>query len=375
MFYNIIMLSFFCSKRSLLILFQIILLSAFSFSVEFPDSLSQNSTISIVEVNYTGSLRKYFSKYCIRIFDSDTGFDKTIDFSSFDDFDDNLFPIKFFLSGGSKKAFIKAFSFYDFFMHEKSHNLSKVSEYSINFSYEEISYIYSFIATLNKKIPNYSYDFDIKNNNSKTFISNILSDRYLESYITNDRSFSISKRTLLSPQSQHLSILKFSFIKKSAVLSLSVYFLCAIIVIITTYQLLVLFSILSYHSSVFYFSEFFDFCLFFVSGLTGCFFLFQFLFSDQIILKQSHLFLTYNPLNTILSFLIFAQSGKEKIKFLYFWSISIFLMIISLLLKVLILKDYSLNSILIFTAFIIRYVWYLLDAIWQQRLKTKGLSA
>ncbi len=364
--------NFVLHKKLLLIsVLHFLLVSTISFSTTFPETLSSRAKISIVEINYENFSRQCFSKYALRFYDKENHFDSIVDFSFFKDFDDSLFPLKFFIK--NRKAFIKSFSFYEYFLNEKEKNLATISECLLNFSEEEIAYIYAFVSNLNNAMPDYSYDFDIKTNNSKTHIQSILQDAYFTDKISNERSFLISKKTLFSSSKSEFFPRIFLTNMHFLILFSATVFLALAFAL---YQTLVLFNKITYRSSVFYLVQTFDSLIFFFSGIIGIFFLYQFFFSNQCIFLYNFCFIVFNPLNVILSFLVFFQMQENKeseqqsssskfqkklnFSFKTFWSISIVATILITVIRTIAIQKISINLILLEFFFLIRYSWYLI---------------
>lgn len=161
----------------------------------YPEKLSKEALISIVNVNYKNE-KSIFSKAVLRFYDKNTAFDEAIDFSYFDDFEDPLFFLKFYLFG--KRAKIISVPFLDFLEKETSINNASISEIILDLTYIEISYIFDFLKNMHENLPNYDYAFDLEENNSFTHISAILNDT--TNYIpqtTSNRSFFSYSRSLL----------------------------------------------------------------------------------------------------------------------------------------------------------------------------------
>lgn len=310
------------------------------FSSEFPETLSRNAKISVLSVNYEDFSHSLFSKSCLRIFDTETNFDQIIDFAHFEDFDDDFFLLKFFLK--SKRAFVRDEPFLDYFLtHQKRTNVSFV-ESVLNLSPEEVQYIFAFISTMHKTLPEYSYDFDILSDNSETHISQILHDcermvgkpqttkRFSFSEISkhnlsykklNDsfalvserESFSLENNVILPNGSFHTNI--------PLLVTLIVF--ASIIFLLTAYQVVAYFFERAYFPSVFKTTQILDFLILFFSGLVGAIILYQDIFSDQTLFKNNFQFFYLVPLHLVAAFTIFKPMQSRKIQINYWSAVSV----------------------------------------------------
>ncbi len=313
------------------------------FSEDFPQELSPNAKISILSINYSDLSHSLFSKNCIRIFDKTFQFDKIIDFAHFDNFDDKFFGLKFLLK--NKKAHIKTTDFFNFFIEQSKNKNTSLAESALNLSSEQVAYIYDFISTMHKALPEYSYDFDILTNNSETHISAILNDCYRMTEKNSDKarySFSeltkhqlrykkidgnfvlVSEHEKLSvePQdlSQHFSPNKIKLIIVLIVIS-SLFFL------VSVWQFLAHFFEKLYISSLFKSIQIFDFMILFSSGLSGILIIFMNLFSSQTLLRGNFEFFYLFPLNVVAAFSVFKPIFTKKKRIIY-WSVASALSII-----------------------------------------------
>lgn len=357
----------------------------------FIDEISASSKISLVQVTYTEPARKYFSKLCLRIYDKENNFDKIIDFAYFDEFDEIAFPLKFYFS--KINARINISNFFDFYNYEAKKNRSHITEILLNLSEDQSAYLYNFVAKLATALPDYSYEYDIKKQNSSNFIDSILKDT--TEYIPNELPLVKINKEILFPISRNIkSQFYFIELEKNKIALILISVLTALLTLLTTYQMLTLFNKTNYHSSVFYISEIIDFLIFFISGLFGLVFFYLFAFSQQYIFKHSFHFLIFNPLNFFISFLIFFQMNKTSeennshlFRILYknyimsnkqfyfiYWSFLIFLVLLYAVLRLVLADSFPIYILLVEICFLIRYSWYLIDSIFNTSIQHSRLS-
>lgn len=312
----------------------------FLFPSDFPEKLSKNAKISILSVNYNDILHSLFSKSCLRIYDAENDFDQIIDFAHFENFEDQLFLLKFFLHG--KKAEIKTSPFIDYFLSQQKQTNVSLIESFLDLNPAEVTYIFNFIATLHKAFPEYSYDFDLLTNNSETHISLILHDsaRMVGDKLTNERySFSeivqhnvnykrLNDSFFLTSEKENLEFNKqdFSkvFHKERISLIISLIIFASLVFLLTSYQVLAYFFERIYILSIFKSTQIFDFLILFVAGLAGCIILYQDIFSNQSMFRNNTQFFFLFPLHLIAAFTIFRPVHNRKLQ-IYYWSWTSFL--------------------------------------------------
>ena len=319
----------------------LLFLPLFSLSATaFPEQLSQQAKISILSVTYNDISHSLFSKSCLRIYDAKTGFDHIIDFAHFENFEDELFLLKFFLNG--KKAEIQTSPFLDYFLSQQKQTNVSLTESLLELSPAEVAYIFRFVSLMNNALPKYTYDFDILTNNSETHISQILHDsarmagdkstteRYSFSEITqhntyykqlNDSFVLLSEKEKIDFQEQDFSKL-FHKERMSLIITLSIF--ASIVFLITVYQVLVYFFEKLYILSIFKTMQIFDFLVLFISGFTGCVIFYQDIFSNQTMFRNNFHFLFLVPLHVIAAFSLFKPIQNRLLK-IYYWSIVSFL--------------------------------------------------
>ena len=306
------------------------------FSSDFPERLSDRATISIVFVNYRDFSHSLFSKSCLRIYDKETCFDKIIDFAHFENFNDELFGVKFFFK--PKKAKILVEPFFDYFLENFNKTNVSFSESILNLSPQKIKYIFNFISIMHKSLPNYEYEFDIITNNSEIHISKILHDceRMFDSASNEQDLFSeISKTDLnyklinssyvLFPKKTGFKFQKLDFPQKFKkekfflIIVLSVF--ASLVFLLTTYQVLAYFFEKLRIYSIFSVVQILDFLILFIAGLFGSIILFQDIFSNQTLFRNHFQFLFLFPLHFIASFTLFNPIKNETIT-IYYWSLT-----------------------------------------------------
>lgn len=347
------------------------------FASVYPDEISREAVVSIVNVNYKEKLKSPFSKVAIRIYDNVSGFDETIDFSSLDDFENPAFFLKFYFL--KTKAKIISVSFLDFVEHEtKAHN-AEISEVILNLTFKETKYIFSFLNNLNENLPNYSYDFDLRNNNSFTHISAILNDcdRFFnyQTNLTSNRSFFNHFRNLTlrwKAQKDKGPIQVFSSdkdffdfeqenFKKLPNVSFSVIIFLSIVsslvFLYTIYQTLVLFLQKFYSLSAFKATQALDFLILFISGLAGAVILFQDFFSSQSIFRNNFQFFYLFPFNIAMAFNAYHQIFKPKLLKTY-WISAAALSVLYIFVSWILSKEFPLLDFLIALPVFIRSVYF-----------------
>lgn len=323
-------------KLSLLPL--LFLLPSLALSAEaFPERLSRGAQISLLSVSYTDTPHALFSKSCLRLYDAETSFDQLVDFAHFDDFDNNLFLLKFFLK--EKKAMIRSEPFFDYFIEQSQKTNVRLNEMFLQLSEAEVSYIYSFIKTLHDALPNYAYDFDILTNNSETHISQILRDaahmrgnpneRYVfsgirqhqlqwrhvdDAYVLLDNPNTRAFETHNLPQAFPAAPLR---------LILALIGCTGIVFVLTCYQVIVCFFERIYLISIYKTAQILDFLLFFVAGQLGTIILLQDIFSNQSLFTNNLSFFFLFPPHVLAAFTLFNPAKRRKVHITY-WSVALF---------------------------------------------------
>lgn len=348
------------------------------FASVYPDEISKEAVVSIVNVNYKEKLKSPFSKAAVRIYDKPSGFDEIIDFSSLDDFENPAFFLKFYFF--RSKAKIISVPFLDFAEHEtKAHN-AQISEILLNLTFDETKYIFDFLRNLNENLPNYTYDFDLQTNNSFTHISAILNDcdRFFNSQknSTSNRSFFNYSRNLthnwkIQENNAPIQIFSsdensFDFEQKNPIKLPNVSFsiiiflsiISSVVFLYTIYQTLVLFLRKFYSLSVFKSIQCLDFLILFISGLAGTTILLQDFFSSQSIFQNNFQFFCLFPFNIVIAFNVYHQIFKTKILKIYWIStaaLSVFYVLVSWILS----KEFPLLDFLVALPVFIRNVYFI----------------
>ena len=310
------------------------------FSSSFPEQISKSAKISILSVNYNDISHSLFSKSCLRIYDSENDFDQIIDFAHFEDFEDDLFLLKFFIH--EKKAEIKTEPFIDYFLAQQKQTNVSLTESFLDLNPAEVAYIFDFISTLHRALPKYSYDFDLITNNSETHISQILHDaaRMAGDKSTTERySFSeiiqhnvnykqMNGSFVLASEKENLQFYEQDFSKifhrerMSLIIALIVF--ASLVFLLTSYQVLAYFSERIYVMSVFKTAQIFDFMILFLAGFAGCIILYQDIFSNQSMFRNNFKFFLLFPLHLIAAFTIFKPVQNRNLQ-IYYWSTTSFL--------------------------------------------------
>lgn len=359
-------------NRGLLLVFLAFLLIVKLSASSYPEKLSKEALISIVNIDYNNN-KSIFSKSALRFYDRNTDFDEVVDFSYFEDFEDSLFHLKFYFFG--VRARIISVPFLDFAEKESDINNASISEIILNLTYTEISYIFNFLKNMHENLPDYDYAFDLEKNNSFTHISAILNDisNYF-SQITDNRSFfNYSRRLLKSWKIQQTSFPLEIFSSKenyynSDLKKLSTYlptdsfykilFILSILVILyTTYQLLILFIHRYYIFSIFRLIQTIDFLLFFISGILGTIILLQDFISNQSIFRNNFKFLYLFPLNVAMALNIYYPFTKNKLLKIY-WILVSSLAVMYILLSWIFSKEFPLIDFLIAIPLFIRSAYF-----------------
>lgn len=347
------------------------------FASAYPNEISKEAVVSIVNANYKEKLKSPFSKAAIRIYDKTSGFDEITDFSSLDDFENPAFFLKFYFL--KTKAKIISVPFLNFVENEtKAHN-AEISEIILNLTFEEAKYIFAFLKNLNENLPSYNYDFDLQNNNSFTHISAILNDcdRFFnkQTNLTSNRSFFNYSRNLLhswKPQEDKAPIqvfssydnsfyieqgnsLKLSNVSFSTIIFLSI--ISSVIILYTIYQTLVLFLRKFYSLSAFKAIQTLDFLILFVSGFAGALFLFQDFFSSQSIFQNNFQFFYLFPFNIVVAFNVYHQIFKSKSLKIY-WICTASLSVLYIFISWILSKEFPLLDFFVALPVFIRSVYF-----------------
>ncbi len=362
-------------KRFFLIPFFLFFTPNFANAVEFPEKPSKQASISLLSINYNDLSHSFFSKSCLRLYDKENDFDQVVDFAHFDDFDDELFGLKFFLK--SKKARILVRPFFTYFLEQNERTNVSLTEFKLDLSPEEIEYIFNFLATMYKALPNYYYDFDILSDNSETHISKILHDCYRmvgDNEATERYSFSEITKHNLSYKKINDSYLILSENEKTDFSeeesqnlnstttnepSLIIILLCisGFFFLLTLYQTIAYFIKKICLNSVFKTVQIIDFLILFIAGISGTIILFQDIFSEQTLLRNNYQFLFLNPLHLITAFTLFNSVKNKKLN-IYYWSISSALSMIYILIISIQEKQIPILTLLIALPIFLRTIYY-----------------
>ncbi|MBQ0052657.1 MAG: hypothetical protein KBT11_11445 [Treponema sp.] len=355
-------------------IFSVLLVSFFSsqgFSFELPEQLSEDSKISLVNIEYNSTFKSPFSKSCLRIYDKNLGLDQLVDFAHFENFEDNFFLLKFYFR--NKQASICSYPYTKIITGQ---NDASISDSLLDLTYPEREYIYDFVYKLLTAFPEYKYDFDILENNAYTHISSILND-CKRKFNTTNRSFVSDSRNITSkalssstdsvPLELYSSKIngldlpdyKLSFISYNKLLIVSLIFLLILYLIESVYQSLVIFKISYYRSSVYKLINSFDFALFFLSGILGSIFFLQDIFSNQSIFRNNYQFLIFLPTNLLMAFEIFFPSKKTKWKKVY-WFAAGSLILVYFPFYIFIQKEVPFIQILMSLPILFRAVYFIL---------------
>ena len=347
----------------------------FANTLEFPAPPSNQASISLLSISYNDLSHSFFSKSCLRLYDKGNDFDQVVDFAHFDDFDDELFGLKFFLK--SKKARIILRPFFTYFLEQNERTNVSLTEFKLDLSNEEIAYIFSFLATMHKALPDYYYDYDIIKNNSETHISKLLHDCYrmIGSDQTNERySFSeITKHNLIykkindsyfilsENEKSDFTEEKIQNLNSASTNELSLFIILVCIsgffFLLTCYQSTAYFIKKISLCSIYKTAQIIDFLIFFLAGISGTIILFQDIFSEQTILRNNFQFLFLNPLHLITAFTLFNPVKNKKLN-IYYWSISSALTIIYILIISILERQIPTLTILIALPIFLRTLYY-----------------
>ena len=339
------------------------------FSQEFPEKLSENAVISLVNVGYDDFSRSFFSKSALRFYDAENNFDILLDFSHFDDFDDDFFPLKFFFS--PKKAKIVPVPYLQFFFTETKKRNAKISESVLKISSEQVAYIFDFVKILHSALPDYEYEFDILENNSESHIAKILNDakkmyeKGLLGKIPKDFS-PTSPFDEISEASVFYSRIGKDFVLnakkeifplknakpnqerffKNPILIIFFSAVAFIFFLLTCYQIFTIFFPKIFLNSVFKTAQVLDFLIFFLAGLSGSIILFQDIFSNQTLFQNNFQFLFLFPLHFVAAFTFFFDFRFTKVKIIY-WSATTALSFFYILTLAIILRTFPLTTFLL----------------------------
>ena len=362
-------------KKFFLILLFFLFPLTLASTLEFPERPSSQASISLLSINYNDLSHSFFSKSCLRLYDKGNDFDQVVDFAHFDDFDDELFGLKFFLK--SKKARILVRPFFAYFLEQNERTNVSLTEFKLDLSPEEISYIFAFLATMHKALPNYYYDYDILSNNSETHISKILHDCYRmvgDEQATERYSFSEITKHNLTYKKINDSYLILSENEKSDFAeektkslsalttnepSLIIILICisGFFFLLTVYQTVAYFIKKLYLNSIYKTVQIIDFLILFLAGITGTIILFQDIFSEQTLLRNNFQFLFLNPLHLITAFTLFNPVKNKKLN-IYYWSISSALSMIYILIISIQEKQIPIPTLLIAMPIFLRTLYY-----------------
>lgn len=347
------------------------------FSSAYPENISNEAMISILSINYSTKSKSLFSKAALRIYDKNSGFDETIDFSSLDYFENPSFLLKFYFS--KTRAKIISVPSLDFVEYETNVNCAEISEILLNLTKNETKYIFEFLKNLHDSLPNYSYDFDIQSNNSFTHISAIFNDCdrffYKKTDFTSNRSFFNYSRNLTyswKTQEDKAPIMIFSsgdnpipfeqeILKKIPNVSFSIIIflsiISSVIFLYTIYQTLVLFFNQFYSLPAFKEIQSLDFLILFISGVAGTVILLQDFFSSQSIFRNNFQFFYLFPFNIVMAFNAYHQIFKSKFLKTY-WLSAAALSVLYIFVSWILLKEFPLLDFLTALPVFIRNVYF-----------------
>ena len=346
---------------------------SFLFSSEYPKSLSKESMISIVTINYSEkSYKTIFSKVSLRIYDKRNNFDELIDFAHFENFGDPFFLMKFYFL--NPRAHIVSSPFTQSIIQEKD---AEITDIVLNLSYREIIYIYDFLKNLHDNLKDYSYDYDILKNNSYTHIAKILNDasastdnsssRY--SFYDYSRKLSlvlknIDKTTLTQvfstepiKISNNSDLYKFSLPKVSKTKIILFSFAVFIITLLPLLPNISYFQKKSYRNLLLKVGECFDFLIMFFSGLAGTVIVIQDFISPQSLFRNNFQFLYLLPSNIIFAFNLYFHFITEKKQRIY-WRIATFIIPVYIFFAWLSQREIPLTDIFVAPPIFIRSVFY-----------------
>lgn len=326
----------FLKKKILLAFFSLFLCFPF-FGSFYPSELTEKSQVSIITLKYNDNSKKIFNKHLLRFYDRNLFFDEIFDFSSFDNFEDKLFTLKFLFK--NKKARYKSQSFMEFYTEAASNENLSITEKIIDLSLHQKNSLYYKILFHKISCPNYSYNFDFYKRNSAIIISNLLKEINLKTndslfnstfcnFPTDNVFFSIFSSRLKtnnpfnltneSSEDSKILILKENPHEPVIISSYSAFtfqILCFLTFAFSLFQLFYKINSIHYRSLVNILSQSIDFLIFFISGITGLIIIYFNLFTNQFLLTLNINFLFLNPLNLIICFLIFSEKKYEKLKF------------------------------------------------------------
>lgn len=332
------------------------------FSSSYPENLSKEAFISIINVNYNSHLKSPFSKSALRINDKNSGFDEIIDFSYFKDFENPVFPLKFYFF--SEQANIISTSFLDFAEYEEKVNKAQLSEIILNLSHSEISYIFDFLKNLHGNLPNYRYNFDLQSNNSYSHISSILNDcdNYIgnknpgRSFYSYSRDLSLSwkksdKQNFLEVFSSNKNEINKTYSLKNepnfALHSIILFLVLSLIVFIfSIYQTLVIKKLIFYSLSAVKIIQCIDFLILFISGIIGTTILLQDYFSTQNIFRNDFRFSFFFPFHIAMAFNVyFSFFSKKFLRF--YWILTSILTIVYIFSEFFITREFPVGDLFI----------------------------
>lgn len=360
--------------RKLLALCIIFLNFFFSlYAEDFPEKLSDKTSVFIVTVNFSDLSHSLFSKSCLRIYDKENRFDELIDFAYFHNFDDDFFELKFFLN--PKRAFIKAEPYLQFFKKYSQKPNTTLLESKLNLTPKETAYLYNFINTMHKALPDYSYEFDIETNNSETHISQILHDCYrMAGDKSNSEHYAFSQMVkhklsykkindsyILLPDKESIEVSENDYpsipddTRKNVLITLII--LSSIFFILTAYQVVVYFYERFYIYSIFKTAQFFDSLILFMSGLSGLVIVLQNIFSNQTMFQNDFQYLYLFPLNLIAAIMIFHPVTYRRLSLCY-WGATSFFCLLYIAVLFIDQKRPSLSSFLFVLPVFFRVLYY-----------------
>lgn len=386
----------FLKKKFLLTFFYLFLCFPF-FGAFYPSQLTEKSQVSILTLNYNDNSKNLFNRHILRFYDRDQFFDEVFDFSSFENFEDKLFTLKFLFK--NKEARFKSQSFMEFYKKTASNKNLVLTENVINLSLQQKNQLYYKIIFQKIISPNYSYQFDFYKKNSATQIINLLKE---VEFKTNDSLFYSNYYTFpsslaflsffssknIKPDFSNLTnesfenpkiLISSDTLSKPAIkFSYLGYIFQAIFFLILTgslFQLLYKFKSIYYRSFVNLILQSFDFIILFISGIAGLIIVYFNLFTYQFLLTFNINFLFLNPLNLVLSFLIFSEKKHEVLRFIILLTISF--MILSYLTLQIINRSFQPIALSCCLILFIRVFYYCYESVIKyifQKLKCRNIN-
>ncbi|MCR4823026.1 MAG: hypothetical protein K5873_09175 [Treponema sp.] len=263
----------------------------------------------------------------------------------------------------------------NYFLEEGNKTTVSFIETNLILTKREVQYIYKFISTMHKAMPDYSYDFDLIKNNSESHISSILHDA---NRMAGDKSahenYSFTAINNLTPNYKRINDsyvlltkkeklefhgLDFNkvFYNEKFILIIVLSVILSIFFFVTLYQILYYFFPKIYLPSFYKSIQFYDFLILFVAGLTGFIIVLLDLFSNQALLRNNFQFLYLFPLHILAAFTVYKTLPFRRIRIIY-WSTTSFLSLFYILITSLINKELSVVSIFFVLPLFLRTLYF-----------------